>query len=90
MILPLEHTEDASCTAEACDKFITLLTELRQEFGYENSVYKSVTNNWRYGVQHHNIILKYGRYPSRNAILEREPIEAEKSYDGPTWGAKKK
>jgi len=79
--MPFMHVEDAAVTQQALDSFIGLLAELRQEFGAESQPYKAVTKNWASCVPNHDIIKKFGRYPSRNAILDRTDTEAEKNKD---------
>ena len=85
--MPLMHQEDAVCTQECIDRFTLLVDDVEKEFGTkDNVVYKSLSNNISAAKSHHDVVAQFGRYPSRNVILGREPTEAEKNYDGPSWG----
>lgn len=64
MLMPVMHSEDLAI----------------HEAGLP--VFKKLTNanTYDYAVQHHDIIAKFGRYPHRNAILERTSTEQEQAF----------
>ena len=83
------NVEDARSTSEGIDRIIGLLSEIRQEFGYMNTSYKSVTAIYQMYQTYHDVIVKYGRYPSRNAVLGRDTTAEEGRNSGENWGVMK-
>lgn len=64
--LPFEHSENAADQ----DQSVTLFSTLKKAdpMGYD------------YAVRHRDIIVRFGRFPHRNAILNRPSTPAEKTY----------
>lgn len=72
--LPLEHAEDLAMQ----DRAVELCRGLRSEapVGMER-YFDSFLD---YAERHRDVIVKFGRFPHRNAILGRESSEAEREY----------
>lgn len=72
--LPLEHAEDLAMQ----DRAVELFEKLRKDApaGTERFFDGFVD----YAVRHRDVIVKYGRFPHRNAILGRESTAAERDY----------
>ena len=66
--LPFEHAEDLAAQDEAC-----ALMEALPETPWR-------TNVVDYAYKHRAVIVEFGRFPHRNAILGRASTEAEKAY----------
>ena len=81
--LPLEHAESLEVQNAAVDAFDRLVREAPAELrGYCEYCGK-------YARQHRDIIAKFGRFPHRNRVLDREstPVELEwLSSGGATFG----
>ena len=68
LYLPLEHSEDL-VAQEQC---VTLFEELVSITGLDQ-----MTGFSRYAVAHRDVIARFGRFPHRNAILERQSTASE-------------
>ena len=68
LYLPLEHSEDR----EAQELCVALFEELAESTGGEQMADFS-----RYAKAHRDVIISFGRFPHRNAILGRESTPAE-------------
>ena len=66
MYLPFEHSERLSDQVKAVELFGKMKKE--DPMGYE------------YAVRHKQVIEKYGRFPHRNAVLDRENTPDEQEY----------
>ena len=71
LYLPLEHSEDR----EVQEECVTLFEELAVVTGNEQ-----IAGFLRYATAHRDVIAQFGRFPHRNAILERESSAAELAY----------
>lgn len=64
--MPLMHTENIEVQNQCIDLF-KKLNELNQQA-------------LDYAIQHQDVVAKYGRFPHRNVIVNRESTEAELAY----------
>ena len=82
LLLPLVHAEDASLQEQALERLRQLLAEVPV------ALHASVQGFLTSAEQHHAIILRFGRYPHRNASLGRADTAQERSYlqAGPRFG----
>lgn len=69
--LPLEHAEDLSMQARSIYAYSQLLTLALPE---TTPIFQTFLN---YAVQHYQIIEQFGRFPTRNKILNRESTTKE-------------
>lgn len=72
--LPLEHAEDIAMQDRAVELFRALRSETPA--GME----RFFDGFLDYAERHRDVIVKYGRFPHRNAILGRESSEEEREY----------
>jgi len=72
--LPLEHAEDAALQARA----VALFAALRDAPGAEPQAFFDGT--LEYARKHQDVIARFGRFPHRNAILERTSSADELAY----------
>lgn len=75
MYLPLEHSEDLLMQEHSVVAFEQLhqeaaTPELREFFA----------TTLDYAIRHREVIAQFGRFPHRNAILERESMASEREY----------
>lgn len=74
LYLPLEHSEDMADQDLSVDKYTELAEDARPAF-------KALCENTLdYAIRHRDVIDQYGRFPHRNAILERPSTDAETEY----------
>ena len=74
LYMPFEHSEDLLNQHLA----VGLFTFLRDE---SPKALRNTTGNWlRYAQQHRDIIARFGRFPHRNAALNRHSTEAEAEF----------
>ncbi|MGQ7847982.1 DUF924 family protein [Granulosicoccus sp. 3-233] len=80
--MPLEHDESVSSQ----ERSVALFTELLEKAPPELQSYAKGTLD--YALQHKEIIDRFGRYPYRNAVLEREDTAEEREWlaDGKRFG----
>ncbi len=71
LYLPLEHSEDKDVQEEC----VTLFEELAVVTGSEQ-----IASFTRYAIAHRDVIAQFGRFPHRNALLERKSRPAELAY----------
>lgn len=71
LYMPLEHSENPD-DQEEC---VTLFEELLEVTGSE-----AVAGFLRYAVAHREVIARFGRFPHRNAVLDRESNAEELAY----------
>lgn len=64
LYMPLMHAEDPDVQRLSLDRFTAL----------------GEPENLRYAREHADVIAEYGRFPSRNAALNRETTSAERDY----------
>lgn len=81
--LPLEHAEDLDAQSQSVEGFQRLVREAPPHL-----------RDWAaslvpYAEQHRDIIVRFGRFPHRNAALGRESTPVEREYlaaDAPNFG----
>ena len=81
--MPLEHAEDREVQALSVRLFESLAKESSGEWR------EQLVANAGYARQHRDIVEKFGRFPHRNALLERSSSPAEEAYlaeDAPRFG----
>jgi len=71
LYLPLEHCEDLTVQKEC----VILFEELAA-----STDHPQFANFTRYAAAHRDVIARFGRFPHRNAVLERQSSEAEQAY----------
>jgi uncharacterized protein (DUF924 family) len=82
--LSFEHAEDAALQ-ERC---VSLYAELAARC--QGEVSQRVGSFHEYAVAHRDVIRRFGRFPHRNAVLEREPTDDETTWlesGGTTFGS---
>lgn len=72
--LPLEHAEDADMQSRSVHLFRTLAEEVDPS---DRSIFSSFLD---YAERHRDIILRFGRFPHRNAILGRSSSAEEIAF----------
>ncbi|MGB5809051.1 MAG: DUF924 family protein [Polyangiales bacterium] len=84
--MPMVHAEDAEVASRCLDTFGRLAREIKACGVPDHPDFLS------HAQMHADIVLRFGRYPHRNAILSRPPTPEEEAYlaeGGPTFGQKK-
>ncbi|MBT4519221.1 MAG: DUF924 domain-containing protein [Halieaceae bacterium] len=71
LYMPLEHSEDIE-TQDIC---VALFAELVSEINDS-----SIESFHRFAVAHRDVIAQFGRFPHRNAILDRQSTAEELDY----------
>jgi len=72
-ILPLVHSEDLQLHKKAME----LLNSVKSITPKSDTI---ITGFYSSAVEHHDIIVRFGRYPHRNAVLGRASTELEQHY----------
>ena len=72
--LPLEHAEDLALQSRSVQLFEALETEVSAEARVPFARFAE------YARQHKDIIERFGRFPHRNAILQRSSTETERAF----------
>jgi len=72
--LPLEHSEDIDDQQQSVELFDALC---RQAPRHQQSVFESFLD---YAKAHRDIIVRFGRFPHRNQVLERESTHEEAAF----------
>lgn len=72
--MPLEHAEDLDAQERSIRQFQRLYNEV------PDSRRPEARNNLDYAHQHRDLIVRFGRFPYRNAALGRDSSEEELSY----------
>ena len=83
LYMPLQHAEDLGLQRRSVERFESLAP------GADEAWRDYFAENVRYARLHRDIIERFGRFPHRNRILDRESTEEEARYlaDGaPTFG----
>ena len=86
LYMPMMHAEDRRI-AETCKACFAELSEEISEQAREG-----FPDFNKHAIQHADIVLRFGRYPHRNEILERTSTEAEHRFmadGGPGFGQRK-
>ena len=76
LYMPFQHAEDTGCQRQSVRLYERLLWESRPEFR------DYVEHCLQHAEEHRAVIDRFGRFPHRNAILDRSPTEAERAYLG--------
>ena len=72
ILLVLEHSENKDDTARAVEEF----KKISESCPEDETIKKFVAS----AIDHHECVLKYGRYPARNLPLGRENTPEEQEY----------
>ena len=72
--MPLEHSEDLEDQILSVQLFEQLLEEVPAKGK------ATIEGSLRYAEQHRDIIQQFGRFPHRNALLQRDPTRQELEY----------
>ncbi|MDT8421416.1 MAG: DUF924 family protein [Desulfuromonadales bacterium] len=72
--LPLEHAEDEALQQRSVELFRELMESVPQKWR------KTFAGFHDYAVRHRDIIVRFGRFPHRNAILGRSSTAEEKEF----------
>jgi uncharacterized protein (DUF924 family) len=75
LYMPLMHSE----RLEDQDRCITLFTALRDEAG-DGPARAGIEGGLKFAVMHRDIIVRFGRYPHRNALLGRSSTPEEEAF----------
>ena len=81
--MPLQHAESRRVQKKSCDIFRKLSEAVSPTF---RETFDTIT---QFAELHSDIVLQYGRFPHRNAILGRENTPEEEEYlsgDAPSFG----
>lgn len=86
-LMPLQHAEDLEVQEQSLQQYQLMQTQAPA--AQQEMMEKTVDS----AKQHHGIIEKFGRFPYRNAILERENTPEEEEFladkDSPSFGQSK-
>lgn len=77
--LPLEHAEDMGRQDRSVAAFEELLEESSSS-GAPEKVLDTLRSYLDFAHRHRDVIKRFGRFPHRNSILDRENSEAELEY----------
>ncbi len=82
MALPLEHAEDLALQVESVLRFQRLYDTSAPELR------DTLAGYLQYAQDHHDIVARFGRFPHRNAALDRTSTPEEEAFlkDGPRFG----
>jgi uncharacterized protein (DUF924 family) len=83
LYMPMQHAEDLKIQDQAVRVFQALADEQQPEL---RNTFQGFAN---FAVQHRDLIARFGRFPHRNRILEREPTAEEAAFlddGGATFG----
>ena len=72
LYLPFEHSEKMSLQIKSVASFLTLYREAKG-----SSIEKHLEQTLDYAKKHYDIIKKFGRFPHRNKILQRNSSQEE-------------
>jgi len=74
LYLPFEHSEDLLDSQRSLELYRGLEERVCEE---ERGLFEGMTD---WARRHYDIIARFGRFPHRNEVLEREPTEEERRY----------
>jgi uncharacterized protein (DUF924 family) len=82
LYMPLVHAEDLASQDEAVARFQQLMDSSSPELN------ETLARNLQFAKLHRDIVLRFGRFPHRNAALGRTTTAEELSFlkDGPRFG----
>ena len=72
--MPLQHSESLADQQRSVELFQQLLDEAPEQGK------ALLSSNLDYALQHRDIIVRFGRFPHRNAVLSRAPTSDEQAY----------
>lgn len=75
-LLPLEHAEDRAAQRRSVEEFSALLVRAPRELR------KGLEEALKSAQEHFDIVMRFGRFPHRNAILDRESTAEELEFLG--------
>lgn len=81
--MPLQHAEDAAVQQRSVEVFRKLASEAPPQ------LHEFLTGGIGYAEMHRDLVLRFGRFPHRNALLGRASTAAEREYlagDVPDFG----
>ena len=80
--MPLEHSEDKVLNTRMITELekIDARMKVEQPVHYDKGSKKHLETLIGYSKDHNNIVMRFGRYPHRNAALERESTAKEVEY----------
>jgi uncharacterized protein (DUF924 family) len=70
--LPLEHSEDLAMQDLSCRQFAQLLNDAPSSEAFRGFS--------QFAERHREVIIQFGRFPHRNALLGRQSTEEERQY----------
>lgn len=79
LLMPFQHSEDAGIQRESVQRFRQLEDEACQT-GEPCEVVRWLASTREYAELHRDIVLEFGRFPHRNAILGRDSSAAEQAW----------
>ena len=82
LYMPLMHAEDAALQQESVARFSQLLAEVPE------NLKPRIQGNLKFAHEHQAIIDRFGRFPYRNAVLNRVSTPEEETFvrDAPRYG----
>ena len=90
LLMPLEHCEDKVINTRMITEMEKMDARMKVEKPelYENGGKKHIELLTGFAKDHNETVMKFGRYPHRNAVLNREstPEEVEYLKDAETYG----
>ncbi|MRI34989.1 DUF924 domain-containing protein [Endozoicomonas sp. OPT23] len=73
-IMPMMHSEKSSVQEQCVELFEKLVADSDSIFQ------KSLKNNLDFAIRHRDIVLRYGRFPHRNELLQRRSSPEELAF----------
>lgn len=82
LYMPLMHAEDMALQERCVERFTDLHTKSPPELR------EKLAGNLHFAREHRDTVLRFGRFPHRNAVLGRESTEEEREFlkNGPRYG----
>ena len=77
LYMPLQHAEDIELQKLSLQRFESLVIQSEKMCPSNTPYYASTL---QYAKRHHDIIAEFGRFPHRNAILNRSSTEGETDF----------
>lgn len=77
LYMPLMHAEDLKIQKKSLQQFQNLVDEVKDKNPLNRTYYEETLN---YAKRHFSIIVRFGRFPHRNAILGRESTLVELEF----------
>ncbi len=82
LYMPLMHAEDMALQERCVERFTDLHAKSPPELR------EKLAGNLRFAREHRDTVLRFGRFPHRNAVLGRESTAEEQAFlkNGPRYG----